>query len=86
MQHISSIIETVMQPIEHRHKIEVLKRTDEVAIQEARAELPNTCRVCGDELAEQIVITPQGDYVVSRHCPEHGQQSYSERIELTPFE
>ncbi len=85
MQHISGAIETFMQSLKQRH-IDVLKRTDEVAIQEARAELPNTCRVCGDVLAEQIVITPQGAYVVSRHCPEHGQQSYSERIRLTPFE
>ena len=85
MQHISSAIETVLQSIKQRH-IDVLKRTDEVAIQEARAELPNTCRVCGDELAEQIVITPQGAYVVSRHCPEHGQQYYNALIQQTPFE
>ena len=92
MQHISGVINNVMQSIKQRHidvskRIDVLKRTDGAAIKDARAQLPDTCRVCSNTLTEEITITPQGKYVLSRHCAsEHGMQYYNTLIERTPCE
>ncbi len=86
MQNISGVINNVMQSIKQRH-IDVLKRTDGAAIRDARAQLPDTCRVCGEALSEEITITPQGKYILSRHCAsEHGMQYDSTLIERTPCE